>query len=81
MSEGPSRRQLRVMRSMREGHDLREETKSGRAVATLGNLREVELTMVEELEAAGWLYQVVSPGKERVWALTMEGLKILALSR
>ncbi len=81
MSEGPTRRQLRLMRAMREGHDLREETKSGRAVATLGNLREVELSVVEGVETAGWIYQVGSLGKERVWALTMEGLKILVLER
>lgn len=81
MSEGPSRRELRLMRAMREGHDLREEIKSGRAVATLGNLREVELSVVEQIEAAGWIYQVGTTGKERVWALTMDGLKVLVLQR
>lgn len=66
-----------IMQRMREGEMLSEGS-STYAVAMLGKEEEVELRLIEEMEAAGWIYVIGELEGKRSWKLTKRGLDMLA---
>lgn len=72
----PTWRQRRILKAMRQGQTLAEGT-SKYAVAELDEDEEVELRIVEEMEAAGWIYVINVMKGKRTWKLTQDGLRVL----
>jgi hypothetical protein len=66
-----------IMQRMREGEPLTESSATF-AIAKLGKDVEVELRLVEEMEAAGWIYVIGEMKGSRSWKLTQQGLELLA---
>lgn len=73
----PASRERWIMQRMREGEPLTESS-STYAIAKLGKDVEVELRLVEDMEAAGWIYVIDEMMGSRSWKLTQKGLKLLA---
>jgi hypothetical protein len=66
-----------IMQRMREGESLTESS-STFAIAILGKDVEVELRLIEDMEAAGWVYVIGEMKGARSWKLTQKGLELLA---
>lgn len=62
-----------IMQRMRDGESLSEGS-SAYAIAILGKDEEVELRLVDEMEAAGWIYVIGEMKGARSWKLTQKGL-------
>jgi len=72
----PTWRQRRILKAMRQGKTLAEGT-SKYAVAELDEDEEVELRIIEAMEAAGWIYVINEMKGKRTWKLTQDGLKVV----
>ena len=66
-----------ILQRMREGEPLTESS-STFAIAILGRDVEVELRLIDEMEAAGWIYVIDEMQGNRSWKLTQKGLELLA---
>lgn len=77
MNRMPTTRQRVILEKLREGQVL-AEGKSKYAVATFDDGDEVEFRTAEDMEEAGWVYALHDPKGKRSWALTHEGLELLA---
>lgn len=72
----PTYEQLRVLRRMRQGQRL-AVAKGKYEVAELDEYYQVDMSLVAELEEAGWIYPLDTERGRTVWQLSWKGIELL----
>lgn len=72
----PTFEQIRLLRRMQQGQRL-AEAKGKYEVAALDEDVEVDMSLVEELEEAGWIYPINTDRGKTVWSLSWKGIEVL----